>query len=599
MSRRKKWAFRLATLLLVALVLITVEGVLRLAGVGRDLRLVAPVEGSPEILNHRLNDEIDHVYYGVADLQGPEPRRFQLPKPAGTYRIVVVGASTVIGYPYPPELAFPRHVEWLLEQQSPNRDVEVLNAGITAVNSFAVRDVVAEAVACDPVACDPDLIIVHSGHNEFYGPAGVASTAVPVPGSCVPALYAVRRLRLTQVGTDWFLARQDTGQNLVESLPRTVEIPLDSDLMRSAEQSYRENLQDMVRMSQRAGVPILLTTVASNLKDQSPIRRASIEDVDAAVVQQWRDHFEAGLSRMSEGDWSGALADFARAESVYDDDAILVYRKAECLERLGRSDEARRAYKTARDLDTCRFRAPGSFQRIVREVAEEAAGDGVYFLDLAAEIDAISAPSAPGYDLFLEHVHYRWEGHCHLGRLIARCVQTAILEGPWDEDRVPTPDQMQQNLGAIPEDHLVAYSFALQTIGTPPLNGAADVGEHQHHLSASISGRYHDLSLERQDFFADLTMSDMQTDLVGTLAERYAARGFDERYLQLAELGVVRQPWSADRRLMLARALLRNGEEDRADDVLEYALQLRPNWPAARAMRDQLSPTTARQEKEQ
>ena len=132
----RRWAFRLLAVALSLHSLLLFEGLLRLCGVGHDVRLIVPADiDGTKLASFQFNPFVDLAYYGVADLSGPEPRHFVLPKPPSTLRILVIGGSTVIGFPYPPELAFPRHLEVLLKSQQLGREVEVLNAGITAVNS--------------------------------------------------------------------------------------------------------------------------------------------------------------------------------------------------------------------------------------------------------------------------------------------------------------------------------------------------------------------------------------------------------------------------------------------------------------------------------
>jgi ABC-type uncharacterized transport system substrate-binding protein len=93
----------------------------------------------------------------IPTLAVPHSGRRHVADPLG----VVIGGSTVLGFPYPPELAFPRHLELVLKSQQPNREIEVLNAGITAVNSVAEADVLEQALKCDP-----DVIVVYTGHRS-------------------------------------------------------------------------------------------------------------------------------------------------------------------------------------------------------------------------------------------------------------------------------------------------------------------------------------------------------------------------------------------------------------------------------------------------
>lgn len=49
--------------------------------------------------------------------------------------------------------------------------VEVINLGMTAVNSYVIND-----LAKHVENLNPDVIIIYAGHNEYYGSFGVGST---------------------------------------------------------------------------------------------------------------------------------------------------------------------------------------------------------------------------------------------------------------------------------------------------------------------------------------------------------------------------------------------------------------------------------------
>ena len=63
---------------------------------------------------------------------------FVEPAPANRYRVVFVGASTVQGFPHPRRLAAASFLQAMLADAWPEREVEVVNLGITSIASFAV-----------------------------------------------------------------------------------------------------------------------------------------------------------------------------------------------------------------------------------------------------------------------------------------------------------------------------------------------------------------------------------------------------------------------------------------------------------------------------
>jgi tetratricopeptide (TPR) repeat protein len=540
LSPRKLWLFRLGAILLPLLGLGMLELSCRALGLGPDVRLVRKISRPTTGMTHHLNGTVDLAYYGGTDLLGPEPRAFVLPKPPGTFRIVFLGASTVIGFPYAPEVAFPRHVEVQLRQQNPDRQFEVLNLGITAINSFALVDLLRQSLACEP-----DLIVVHAGHNEFYGPGGPASTAGRVPYALIHPLFALRRLRLVQLAELGNPFRQGMRDDLLDTLPTTLEIPLDGPVFRQAAENYRRNIQQMVDLAQRGGVPILLSTVACNLRDQSPMR--SLWPAGSTLSQQarWERLLRQGETLLAQGDHAAALAALMDVEQELPGHARLTYRTAQCLEGLGRSDEALAAYRQARDEDACRFRAPSAFADIVKQVAARSAA--ARLLDVERLLAADSTPAGPGYDRFLEHVHYSYAGHVALGRIFARGIQEQILSQSWSTERDPSLHELENLVGLVPEDHLAAYSSMIEVLQTGPLKSALDATRHEAYITERIRESYHALDAPRRDAFADIPTNIMLSDLIGALAYIHQVRGNADLSEKFQRLIAVRRPWTVRR----------------------------------------------------
>ncbi|HQZ65684.1 MAG TPA: hypothetical protein PLY87_11435, partial [Planctomycetaceae bacterium] len=265
-SKRRLWCFRIAALVFPFAIILMAEVLLATFDVGNDLSLFVKVPGDPEILDYQVNLRAEESYFAGRQLAGPEPKRFDIPKPDDVYRIVIVGGSTVLGFPYPPELAFPRQIEVLLNQQNSDGKFEIINLGMVAINSFSVEDVVKQSVAMQP-----DLIIVHTGHNEFYGPGGVASTTGTAFRSQFLLATKVRRLRLFQLIASGLVDEPSDQKDLMEELPASVTIPHDGPMFKQAEESYRENLERMIATASAAKIPIVLSTVASNLSGHSPV----------------------------------------------------------------------------------------------------------------------------------------------------------------------------------------------------------------------------------------------------------------------------------------------------------------------------------------
>ncbi|MFH1566657.1 MAG: hypothetical protein ABIL09_01565, partial [Gemmatimonadota bacterium] len=66
------------------------------------------------------------------------PGPYLEPRPPGVMRVVLVGGSTVQGFPHPRRLTAAAYLGSMLADAWPGRPVEVYNGGITALASFAV-----------------------------------------------------------------------------------------------------------------------------------------------------------------------------------------------------------------------------------------------------------------------------------------------------------------------------------------------------------------------------------------------------------------------------------------------------------------------------
>ena len=510
-------------------------------------------DGDVDVLLTNGDSFDSHILKPEHSLQWLEQRWFQLPKPQGTYRIVVVGASTVEGFPWASELSFPRHLEMILRQQYPDVEFEVLNAGITAISSFCVVDVVKQVVDVQP-----DLIVVHSGHNEFYGAGGFASTTLRGSQQAYPLSLAVRRLRVSQL-----VARMVSGEvegNAMDVLPARLEISLQSETVAQVETAYRANLEQIVSLASAQDIPLLLTNVACNLRDQSPLRSCAEELVPEKTAGRWQQLFHDSERAAVAGDYQASLRHLDQAASLFDDYAILTYRRAQALEHLGRLNEARDAYALARDQDCCRFRTPSSFQAIVRDVAKQNADSQVVFLDVVAELQALSAPHAPGRDFFLEHVHYNLEGHWQVALVMGRRIAERILNRPWDDSRVPTIALRDELLGLIPEDRLAAYSAATQVLEAGPLRGSFDHALDRKQLADEIRAMFAALPADDREIFADLSLAQMASELLPALADSHLKQGRVDQAIALLRKHVQRRPWSSKARRKLADAVRQVGQ---------------------------------------
>ncbi|MCE3285299.1 MAG: hypothetical protein K0R70_1555, partial [Steroidobacteraceae bacterium] len=367
----------LITVLSPLVLLAFAEGGLRLAGVGTLEPLFVPVASAPGYL--QPNPEAVRRFF-------PDPTRapdvsidttwFPAKKGDATLRIFVQGESSAAGFPYGRWASPAAMLQQRLQRSYPDRDVEVVNTAMAAVTSYVLLD-----FADEIIARQPDAVVIYTGHNEFLGIGGVGSSLVSARSPGVArAIATLRRLHVYRA-----LERtlgpllgptqdplSDRGGTLMARVAKERSIPLGSELFVRGERQFRGNLDRLLGRYAQAGVPVLVGTLASNLRDQPP---------------------------------------FVSVVGAGPDSAAVRYETARRLDRDGRYAEALNEYTAAKDLDGLRFRAPESFDTVIRDVAER---QGATVVDVRGALADVARDGIVGADLMLEHVHPNVEGYFRL-----------------------------------------------------------------------------------------------------------------------------------------------------------------------------------------
>jgi tetratricopeptide (TPR) repeat protein len=456
-QRRTFWVALLAIpLVFFALI----EGGLRLGGYGEDTALFAEVEHEG-VAYYAINPNVVRRYFGDPDFGTYISRdRFRVEKQPDTYRIFALGASTTVGFPYLFHGSFSSLLRDRLVTQFPERQVEMVNVGITAVNSYAVADLTRELMRYEP-----DLLLVYAGHNEFYGALGAGSTESMGSRRWVVTTYlALQRFKTVQLIRDGLGAasRAMSGapevedQQLMERMAREREIRHDSRLFQQVRGAFRANMADIIQTAQKHGVDVVVSTLTSNLRDQPPFVPVHSEGTSNEDADRWQELFTSGIGSAEAGDCRTATTHFQQALQIDGGRADGHFHLGRCLEQLGEVEEAAAAYRMARDLDGLRFRASTEVNEEVRTLTLTA---GVPLVDMDAAFAEASPNGIVGSELMTEHVHPTFEGYLLMARAFAAAMAEHGLFVPreaWAGAPPPDDDTLRRFAGLTEFDHEVA-----------------------------------------------------------------------------------------------------------------------------------------------
>ena len=417
----------------------------------------------------------------------------------------------------------------------------VLNAGIIGLSSVPLVDVVQQVMKAQP-----DVVVLYTGHNEFYGVGGVSTNATLSQISILS-----RRFRLIQYLTSLLSGSSPSGE-LVSRMPKNVEVSLDSPLRSAAERQYESSLVSMCEICSRHGVPVVLCGVASNLRDQSPLPQA-VSDV---LVEKTVRHLQKlDVTNVRSDAIPDLISEIRAALKREPANAALHFRLGQCLERSGESREASSEFILARESDPCRYRASSKFRDIASQAADRFSKSGATFVDIESACCEASGLSAPGHDLFLEHVHFNSDGNWLVARTLARSIIEKHLSRTWDESLVPSVADRNEWLGLLVEDECVAVTLAGFLTQSSPFNRVIDLKNQQRALQSSLEQLVTTLSEERLKIFVELDGKTKVDDLVDGIGRAYLDRGRAIDALQFFEIGSRRRPWMPNSNVFSAIAL--------------------------------------------
>ena len=377
--------------ILIILFFVALEGGLRLFNYGKDIPVFRQyITSYPDHLF--FNPEITEKYF-TANPPSIIFDGFRKEKLPNTVRIFVLGESSAAGWPYHPNSAFPRYIRNRLESTYPDKYIEVINLGVSAISTFTLRDILPEVLQQKP-----DMILIYTGHNEFYGALGVASTqSLGKSRMLINFLLSVQKYRVVQLiqnsirGIWAAISPENKPSNLEQNttlMERVIgesSIPLNSDLYKNGLKQFEGNMRDILEACKDAHVPVVLGNLACNLKDQKPFITADTPGLEAADK---------------------------------------VYSEAQTAYASGDYTKAKALFMKARDLDALRFRASTDINVLIKKLADEFKTS---FVDVESALNAASEHGITGKELMVDHLHPNVRGYQLIGKAFYESLQSGGL----------------------------------------------------------------------------------------------------------------------------------------------------------------------------
>ena len=470
------------------LALALLEAVLRAAGFGHPTSFFVRKQlGGRAVLVE--NDWFGLRFFPPALARSPYPVVMEADKPAGLYRIFLFGESAALGEPRP-AFGAGRYLETLLRERFPGVKFEVVCVAMTAINSHAILPIARECAGYNG-----DLWIVYMGNNEFLGPFGGSTVfgLQALPNAWVRAYLALQRTRIGQ-GLVTLARRMGGGQSTPASwggmkMFLDHQLPPNDPRKERIYANFRQNLADIIQAGRRARVPIILSSLACNLKDCAPFGSLHAPALDRSTLVQWEGLRAAGVTNAERGEIAGSIRRFEAAAKLSPNYAETHFRLGQCYLAVTNTEAARRSFSRARDLDSLPFRADSEINRLIAETARRFSAQGVAYLDAERALAPSGPGQIPGEEFFYEHVHLNFQGNYRLARALADQVLTSLPSSVAGRqtDAWAGPEVCARDLGLTDWNRCAVFEEIARRLAEPPFTQQLNHDRQLQKLAADLA----------------------------------------------------------------------------------------------------------------
>ncbi len=584
LSRGRLWLFRFAAVALPLIMLLLLELILRVSGVGYPTSFFQ-AEQSPDGKKYLVNNDRFTLRFFPPELaRWPGTFKLLADKPADVKRVFIFGESAAMGDPQP-SLGASRYLDVLLRERFSGQKFEIINLGITAINSHVILPIAQDVAARG----HGDIWLIYMGNNEMVGPFGAAT----VFGSRAPPLSAVRfnlaiqKTRVGQLAVKWLRNLGGKPANASWGGMKMFlqnHISPDDARRKTVYNNFDQNLRDIVALGHGSGAKIILSTMSVNLRDCPPFASMVNSNLAATDRAMFDSLYASAVSLQTNQQIAPAAQKFEQASKLDPKFAELQFRWAQCL--LGQTNVpgASERFQTACDVDALPFRADTRINKTIRTVAQM---EGVTLCDVETALAAVAPDGIAGDDSFFEHVHFNFDGNYRLAKVWAEQIVSVLpgdiqakASGGW-----ATQQYCEGEIGLSFWNRDFVLTSVLSRMGQPPLSAQFNNPARAAILHRSLSQlretqrQTNVIALTRSVFEAAVTRDPQEAMLRENYANFLEAIG--DRANALTQYQKITEILSHDFYgcLQTGRMLGELGRTTEARNFLERAASHRPSLP--------------------
>jgi len=350
------------------------------------------------------------------------PNRLPLPSqlPAsslGELHVAFVGESTMAGFPYI-KFGIPKVVGWQLEQRYPNHKIVLDDLSAVGLNLHTAL------ARLDKLTVRPQLLLLYSGHNEFFYEVEELATDLDTPWERFDGLFEWSPLfRLLDQRISRHIGMRDLeaqGARALVDRPLASPEACEKRLIR-----FEGHLEQLAGWCERLKIPELWFVPAGTEADYAPNRSCLAHPPTVSQRADIEFFAHEARSLQDAGRWKDAAEKYQAALERYPRFADFHFQLAECLMHEGKSAQAAPHYAQALELDGLPVRMIAPWREKVVEVA------GRHAIALV-DTDVVLRPHTPSgildRSVFLDYVHPNLRAYYDLGMA---AIERLGSDKPW------------------------------------------------------------------------------------------------------------------------------------------------------------------------
>ncbi|HAP35772.1 MAG TPA: hypothetical protein DCQ28_07455, partial [Bacteroidetes bacterium] len=397
MTIPKKFIFSLTTLFFAAMLIFGVE---------ISVEKIFP-ELQPQFLSEVTYDQIEWYqinrsflkdYFPSNEKLVPEfkPSLARKQKTKNTFRILCIGESSMFGVPYQMTANIPGMVRRQLHHLYPEKEIEVINLGASAINTNVILHLTKEFLRLQP-----DLVLIYTGHNEFYGPDGIGASwlekMIPIITQWKYNIRNLSTIRLVQSFGSSTSQTKSLEENLMKQVSNGALVKLNSNDAQLVFDNFERNLAEIIKAYRQFNIPVIVSDVTSNLQFSPFV-------YDSTYANEYSEIRSLTAAKK----YDTALNKFNSLDQIDSSNAYQQFLLGSIYLGLNDFTNARSCFESARDNDLLKFRAPGKINSIIKNVC---AKNAIPFFSSDSIFQLHSINGITDTTFFWEHLHPKANGY--------------------------------------------------------------------------------------------------------------------------------------------------------------------------------------------